>query len=250
MSYYHIYNFHLGKMYELNGQFFKKKSPALEYAKNYINGTIPYNQTIDLESDDGKFLLDLIAYHPNLDEKQGDGIIGFRKIKNEYGFGYSLQVIRVDETTEIFSYKACLNFNYDDLSIAMRVSIEPFRNKWRQANRHNYHCVLCGISDTLLEVDHKTIPFAEIKQRFLKQNKLPNPTYARAIACRWKFDEASSEYEKAWVNFHDGLVDYQFLCGPCNGKKSDKIDYIRNERNKDVKPYKKISTLYININDL
>ena len=58
-------------MYELNGKTFQKKTPALEYAKNYINGNIPYNKIIDLESDNGKFLLDLIAYHPNLDEKQG-----------------------------------------------------------------------------------------------------------------------------------------------------------------------------------
>jgi hypothetical protein len=237
-------------MYELNGKIFQKKSPALEYAKNYINCNIPYNQTVELESDNGKFLLDLIAYHPNLDTKQGDGIISFRKIKNEFGFGYSLQVMRIDETTETFSYKVCLDFHYDKLNIAMRLSIELFRDKWRQSNRHNYHCVLCGISDTLLEVDHKTFPFAEIKRRFLEQNKLPNPSYARAITCRWKFDDASNEYEKSWVKFHDSLVDYQFLCGQCNGKKSDKIDYIPNERNKDVKPIKKVSTLYINVNDL
>lgn len=209
-------------MYELNGQVFKKKSPALDYAKNYINGNIPYNHTIDLESDNGKFLLDLIAYHPNLDEKQGDGIIGFKKIHNQYGFGYSLQITRVDETTEIFSYKACLDFHYDDLSIAMRVAIERFRNKWRDANRHNSHCSLCGISGIPLEVDHKTIPFSEIKRRFLEQTKLPPPTYSRAVACRWKFDDASSEYEKAWVNFHDSLADYQFLCRSCNGKKGNK----------------------------
>lgn len=237
-------------MYELNGKTFHKKTPALEYAKNYINGKIPCNNIIDLESDNGKFLLDLIAYHPNLDEKQGDGIIGFQKIKNSFGFGYSLQVIRVDNTTDIFSYKVCLGFHYDDLSIAMRVAVEPLRNKWREANQHNSVCVLCGISNIPLEIDHKTIPFAEIKRRFLKETKLPNPSYMRASECRWRFDDASSEYEKAWVQFHDNLVDYQFLCGLCNCKKGDKIDYTPNERNEDVKPIKKVSTLYINVNDL
>ena len=237
-------------MYELNGKTFQKKTPALEYAKNYINGKIPYNKIIDLESDNGKFLLDLIAYHPNLDEKQGDGIIGFQKIKNPYGFGYSLQIIRVDNTTDIFSYKVCLDFHYDDLAIAMRTAIEPSRNKWRAANKNNSVCALCGISNILLEVDHKTIPFAEIKNRFLKETKLSPPSYMRATECRWKFDDASHEYEKSWAQYHDSLVDYQFLCGKCNSKKSDKIDYTPDERNKDMKQYKNISTLYINVNDL
>ena len=111
-------------MYELNGKVFKTKSPALQYAKNYINEKIPYGD-IDFESDNGKFLLDLIAYHPQLDEKQGDGIIGFKKIRNKFGLAFNLQLIRVDGVAVEFSYKVCLGYTFDDLSIAMRVAIEP-----------------------------------------------------------------------------------------------------------------------------
>jgi len=243
------------KMYELNGKVFQKKSPALLYAKNYINNNIPYDQDIDLESENGKFLLDLIAYHPNLDEKQGDGIVSFKKIKNAFGYGYSLQILRADDTTDIFSYKVCLDYHFDDLAIAMRQAIKPSRDKWRNENKSNSTCALCNIINIddfgkkPLEVDHKTIPFAEIKNRFIKQTKLPPPSFIHCIDVRWKFDDASQEYEKDWIKFHDSLADYQFLCSNCNVKKSNKIDYTIDERNKDIKPYKNISTLYINLND-
>jgi hypothetical protein len=55
-------------------------------------------------------------------------------------------------------------------------------------------------------------------------------------------------FEKAWTDYHNKIADYQILCGYCNSKKGDKLEFNSKENNKKI--HKNISSLYINLNDL
>ena len=217
---------------------FNFKTHALEYAKQFIAEQIPFNTIIEPSSHNGVFLTKLISYHPESAIKIGSGIKTFTKRPNQCG--YTLFIIHPDGSESSFSYKVCFGIKFNDLYTAMRSSIAPFIRDFFKNAIHK--CVLCG-SINNLQTDHKTIPFSTIKNMFLAKNVLPIPeTFSKNQFLNACFRQTDSEFESAWISFHNNNADYQVLCGPCNSKKSDKPN--------NEKLHKTISYLYINLNDL
>lgn len=208
-------------MYILNDTEFKTKTAALAYAKKYINEEIPFNTFLTIDMVKGKFLLDLLSYHPDVESKSGCGIAFFIKRRSIMG-GYTLFNIRTDETEESFSYMSCLGKKFDDLATAMRSAISQFTIHFKKNNA--LKCCLCGTdSDQCFQVDHKSTPFSEIKRRFLESNLLAVPTKfskdSANVAC---FKDCDSDFAASWVSFHNNIADYQMLCSRCNVSKSNK----------------------------
>lgn len=209
-------------MFILNNTEFKTKTPALAYAKKYINEQIPFFVTLTLDTDHGLFLMQLLSYHPCVEWKSGTGIKAFIKRKTVMG-GYTLYIIRTDNTEESFSYMACLGKKFDDLATAMRSAISPYTVNFKRTSE--LKCCLCDITEesSNFHVDHKSISFSEIKKQFLEKNILDVPTsFVKDSLLITSFSKSDYQFASSWISFHNNLADYQMLCSTCNVLKSNK----------------------------
>ena len=91
------------------------------------------------------------------------------------------------------------------------------REKFKQSSSVN-PCEECGNS-SCVEIDHKNIPFSKIMDDFMKENGL---TVAAVELSNTSRNEISNAAIKAsWIRHHDSIVEYRFLCKPCNASIGD-----------------------------
>ncbi len=91
---------------------FKHKKDALAYFKNIVNSYKPI-QTIN--ENDFKDLVELIENHPDKEEKIVCGIKKNQVIKVRYETKY-FELIRKDDSTEVFSYRKRINVESNPLA--------------------------------------------------------------------------------------------------------------------------------------
>jgi hypothetical protein len=88
----------------LGGVYFSTKAAAMQRAQNILHGTPHY---VALEGDDTLFVRDMLDLHPCASEKIGVGVSYIDVVPTAYrqeGF----RVVRVDGTSDTFSYRICL----------------------------------------------------------------------------------------------------------------------------------------------
>lgn len=207
-------------MYILNGTTYKTKiatQKAIQSKIKELNLCL-----IDETHIDFIFFSDLISLHENREKKIGVGLKQFHIRHNAINYNErTLFIERIDGTEDSWSYKACLNIKQNDLTAALRSSIESdivfYKNS---AKRECHYC------NTLLgpfHADHKSIPFSKIKDDFLNTTKKPHPKKFGKDNIKFNviFLDIDKEFEKEWFLYHQSKADYQILCATCNIKKSN-----------------------------
>lgn len=210
-------------MYELNGQQFRTKDAL----KKYIQHTIKTLNICSISSNHEYFNLfsELMQNHENRDEKVGCGIERFSIGVNPQNYAErSLFLHRIDGSEDVWSYKACIGIKKNDLNEAMRAAVKEQMLEYKKTQEMK--CCYCGITNSTKQiefhVDHKTVPFCNIRNDFLKLNSetptkfAKNKTYFNMI-----FRDEDQNFEQKWSEFHRKHADYQILCKECNLKKSN-----------------------------
>ena len=121
---------------------------------------------------------EVFKMHSDYPEK----FIGFVDIKIDYNpiFINQLEVSIIKEDgsmVDVSVMNNCITGKpKDNLKIAMRVSIQPQIDEYKNNNSVKV-CILCGEHDRI-EIDHHSekSPFAKLYSDFLDMNKLPIPT--------------------------------------------------------------------------
>jgi len=179
---------------------------------------------------------ELIQRYPYKETKIGVGIQAF---KIEYDYITSkcntIILIRTDGTRVRFGWNEN-NWNKTPtrlLSEAMRNAIEPTSTEYKK-KQTDLICCICK-NDKLefkdYHVDHKKIPFASIRDAYLKEYDYERirsfiPKSFDTYRGFTLFKEKDSGFKEEWIHYHDVIYnhpeDYQILCQQCNSKKGNK----------------------------
>ena len=203
-------------MYILSGNSFKTKKALTEYVRQIISnlGCCKIGRKHEYYS----LFSDLIAMHPERDEKIGVGVKRFNICKNPLTHMSNHVVItRVDKTDESLSWRYCCGTKYNNLDSAFRNAV------WRSVNKFKMNsvlkCTICGTTSGEFHTDHNKVPFRDLVSSFkLTVNELPSK-FDKNKKCLVKFRKEDSKFRKSWVKFHDEHCDLQILCKTCNLKK-------------------------------
>ena len=150
--------------------------------------------------------------------------IGFVDIKIDYNpiFINQLEVsiIKEDRTIDDVSVmNNCITGKpNDNLKIAMRVSIQPQIDEYKN-NNYIKVCELCGEHDRI-EIDHHSekMPFAKLYIDFMEINKLPIPTSFNDTKSHMKcFKQEDNCFLENWIQYHKDNAILRMLCRACNG---------------------------------
>ena len=150
--------------------------------------------------------------------------IGFIDIKIDYNSIFINQlevyIIKGDGTFDDVSVlNNCIRGKpKDNLKIAMRVSIQPQIEQYKNNNSIKL-CELCG-DHLRIEIDHHSekSPFAKLYNDFMEINELPIPTEFDDTKSHMKcFKKIDCDFENSWVQYHKEKAILRMLCRICNG---------------------------------
>ena len=153
--------------------------------------------------------------------------IGFVDIKIDYNpiFITQLEVSIIKEDKSIDDVSVLNNCitgkPKDKLKIAMRVSIQPQIEEYKNNNPIKV-CKLCGEHDRI-EIDHhsENSPFAKLYNDFMEINEFPIPTSFDDTKSHMKcFKKLDCDFENSWAQYHNENAILRMLCRTCNGSQS------------------------------
>lgn len=130
-----------------------------------------------------------------------------RNIDGELLVSYVICLEGLFETFDADKHNEILIIN------AMRSSIgneNTARWYFKKNNEHNKICELCSAT-TNIEIDHYGKCFKEILDTFLENN---NINFNSIDVMGHKLID--NGLEKKWVDYHDNIVSYRYLCKSCN----------------------------------
>ena len=162
---------------------------------------------------------EVFTRHPEYPDK----FFGFVDIKIDYNPEIKNQLVvyiikNNGEIDNVSVLQKCITGKpKNNLKIAMRVSIQPQIDEYRNTNFIRL-CELCGISDRI-EIDHHSekMPFAKLYDDFMENNKLTIPTSFNNTKSHMKcFKESDYKFEETWVQYHKENAILRMLCRDCN----------------------------------
>lgn len=213
--------------YFIGSMGFKTKTMASAYVKNFINKLKPGDYSP--ETEEYKFIFDVLKNHSNFIDKLGPGILFFNI--EDLAKGKHISFMRKDGSYDDFSYNHCCQFRPNGwkensrlaLSYALRLSIAEQIKNYRLSVKNHHYCFYCNSSDEL-EVDH-IYPFSHLIDDFLKITQYIIPTeFINAYHGKYIFKDEDKPFEADFINYHLKNAKYQFLCKKCNGKKSNHLE--------------------------
>ena len=163
---------------------------------------------------------EIFENHSDYPEK----FIGFVDIEINYNpvFGNQLVVyIKNDDGTidDVSVLNNCITGKpKDKLKIAMRVSIQPQIEEYKNNNCIKI-CEICGDNDRI-EIDHHSeiSPFAKLYIDFIEINILPITALFDDTKSHMKcFKDLDCNFEKNWTQYHKDNAILRMLCRTCNG---------------------------------
>ena len=143
--------------------------------------------------------------------------IGFVDIKINYNPVYKNQLVVYIINVSVMG-NCITGRSKDNLKIAMRVSIQPQIDDYRN-NTYIKVCELCGEHDRI-EIDHHSdkMPFAKLCVDFMDTNTLPIPISFDDTKSHMKcFKKLDFNFEEKWIQFHKDFAILRMLCRTCNG---------------------------------
>ena len=149
--------------------------------------------------------------------------IGFIDIKIDYNPEFKNQLvvyIKKDNGTidNVSVLNNCITGKpRDNLKVAMRVSIQPQIDDYKN-NNYIKVCELCQ-GHNRIEIDHHSdkAPFAKLYSCFMEINKLPIPTEFDDTKSHMKcFKKTDYNFEEQWIQYHKENAILRMLCRRCN----------------------------------
>lgn len=206
---------------------FSSKASALDFTRSKIR------------SFDGreKFWFDLIERHPEREFKVGGGVAKFILVPNGRNRNASsTAILRVDGTTEVFSWKVCITgvgtSAQSLLNQAMRFAVKPQIDNYRAMRiaSRNLNCHLCGTqvrTGNNMNVDHAKIPFRQLRDEFIGgEDRIPTEFEGDKVSRSPIFLHQDSSFKEKWIKYHDMFAFLNLLCATCNREKGDKSDFV------------------------
>ena len=153
-----------------------------------------------------------------------DKFFGFVDIKIGYNpeFKNQLVVYIIKNNGEIDNVSVMNNCitgkPKDNLKIAMRVSIQPQIDEYKN-NNYIKVCEICGEHDRI-EIDHHSekMPFVKLYIDFMEINNLSIPTSFNDAKSHMKcFKEIDYQFKEKWIQYHKDNAILRMLCRTCNG---------------------------------
>jgi hypothetical protein len=175
------------------------------------------------EQVEAKIFHELLNRHPDKDIKIG---VGIKYFQLSFGKGYEVKIIRLDDTIERFSWLWCCKKSFSKsneykLTEAFRNCIYDDIIDYREKNENRY-CMICDTSENI-QIDH-IYPFSLILKRFKNKKERTYPT--EFDKNKWGsciFKDEDQKLKNRFYKYHKRKAEYQYLCGTCNKKKSNKI---------------------------
>jgi hypothetical protein len=149
--------------------------------------------------------------------------IGFVDIKIDYNPEFTNQFVvyiikNNGEIDNVSVLNNCITGKpKDNLKIAMRVSIQPQIDEFKNNNCIRV-CELCGEHDRI-EIDHHSekSPFAKIYNDFMNINTIEIPnTFDETKSCMKCFIEKDNIFKENWAKYHKENAILRMLCSICN----------------------------------
>lgn len=103
---------------------------------------------------------------------------------------------------------------YDDRQSVIKAMREASRSGTFSGVTKDF-CAQCRSTERLT-VDHKSVSFSKIVELFIRNHGEPDIEH---FEFGWKLVDPGS-----FVDFHDGMADYQVLCVSCNAKKGTRTN--------------------------
>lgn len=149
-----------GAIAEINS----KPATLTKASKRKICRYILYNTKLEVDKKYGKWLIEnVFKYHPDWDEKQGEGIDHLEVGPDGYG-GKCYYVVQTDGWKEDISFEAALRprTKKSYVNKACRTAILPIKNKVRDSIEFPFTCPITGEVITNIReihIDHYDEPF-------------------------------------------------------------------------------------------
>lgn len=202
---------------------------SIAKTQNYVRTKLNQNELGAIHSDHElyKILFELLQKHPRKKQKIGCGLSHFDLRQNCGTKGSEVHVIRIDNTSDDFSWRKCISGNFNeqkhDLESAMRNAIYTFTSGFK----NDTLCIgssLCGICKKVLDtqseihVDHEDPLFHTLMKNFLRKTNMKSPTKfeSESILNNKKFRKEDQHFEKEWVSYHNSHAKLRLLCSHCN----------------------------------
>ncbi len=194
---------------------FRYKKDALLYYRNILNS---YSYGDTLTETDFKDIMDLLRLHEKGEEKVGVGVKEIRVEQIRYKTK-CFRVIRVDSTSDVFSYIKCINVGNSPIARFRRTCRDLVRNDLRDvkeayfkahSKKGKVKCQETGVwcSWEELNVDHRQPnTFSIIVERFIEMNGIDveKVKYSEVVDEVYKFEDdwfsqSFREYHRSKAN--------------------------------------------------
>lgn len=212
--------------------------------RNFIRSILKENEKKDHFYNE--ILMQLLKkYHPRGKAQNAVTLYYGPLSNNPFGKESVLQIVKDDGERESISWNTCLDQVYrrvkgtknhtkahkQVLLLAMRSAI--FHEKrFEYLKSHGFTktsegvkqaiCEACGSLGSF-EVDHKSVTFSEISERFLQKYNLEDIKVSKNTLC-YEIDDVMTRNK--WINFHDSHADFSVLCKECHRAKTKSANYV------------------------
>lgn len=215
-----------GYVFEFTWRTFTSKKALRDYVKGLLKST-PSGTMLTKQQTD--VLSEVLSWHPKAAQKQGAGVAGFRVVvPDDVPNCKCYAVVRVDGSTETFSYRACFGAaatHKQNVLRALRHAILPdvldAKQQLIEAQRTADGMVLSSaesgqFTESEMALDHWPTPFATIVEAFFKDSGLE---YDAIAVTGEKIPKLiDSGLSQAWLKYHRNRASYRLISGKLNSK--------------------------------
>ena len=205
----------------INGIDFKRQKDAIDHTRKLLYSLESISEITEKHLG-WDYLNALIERHPEYESKKGNGI---RSIIIHRKFGnIAIDIKHIDgsriDISWIYCVKSTHATKYQNLIQAMRLSVKPQIEKFKEDQKSNTTCCICSEPILTLKerhIDHYQPTFKELSDNFIKENN-PAPTHFDdcPITNQSKFSDLDHEYSRRWQIYHEKHAQLRLTHAKCN----------------------------------